>query len=54
MARRFLAAWDGLQQLWAVSPDFDLEAETLQAFTDITGRDLLRTREAMAEVIRGI
>ncbi|WP_136194133.1 helix-turn-helix domain-containing protein [Actinomyces procaprae] len=54
MARRFLAAWDGLQQLWVVAPDFDLEAETLHAFADITGRDLLRARDAMAEVIRGI
>ncbi|WP_103063951.1 TetR family transcriptional regulator [Actinomyces qiguomingii] len=54
MARRFLAAWDGLQQLWVVAPDFDLEAETLHAFADITGRDLLRTRKAVAEVIRSI
>ncbi|MDO4901725.1 TetR family transcriptional regulator [Actinomyces sp.] len=54
MARRFLASWDGLQQLWVVSPDFDLEAEIIQAFADTTGRDLARTRDAMAEVIRSI
>ncbi|MDU0348927.1 helix-turn-helix domain-containing protein [Actinomyces sp. MRS3W] len=54
LARRFLAAWDGLQQQWVVTEDFDLGAEILEAFNDAVGRDLLRTRAAVRAVLEDI
>ncbi|MCL3777401.1 MULTISPECIES: TetR family transcriptional regulator [unclassified Actinomyces] len=54
MARRFLASWDGLQQQWVVSGDFDLEEEILLAFADVTGRDLILARQAVTDALQAL
>lgn len=54
LARQFLAAWDGLQQQWLVTQDFDLEEESIAAFRAISGLDLARTRAAVEELLHQI
>ncbi len=54
VARRVVAAWDGLQQQWLVTQDFDLPAEIHATFRDLTGRSVMETRQAMEELLAQI
>jgi hypothetical protein len=54
VARRVVGAWDGLQAQWLVSRDFDLPAEILGTFRDLTGQSVMETRQAMEELLAQI
>lgn len=54
VARRVVGAWDGLQAQWLVTQDFDLPAEILGTFRDLTGQSVMETRQAMEELLAQI
>lgn len=51
MARQFIAVWDGLQQHWLVSRDFDLAAEIEEAFREISGQNAMEARAAVEALL---
>lgn len=54
MARLFIASWDGLQQLWLIRRDFDLSAEILTAFREISGQAAMEARQAVEDLLARI
>lgn len=54
MARRFLAAWDGLQQQWLISGDFDLAEAIAEAFRDISGQSVVEAKQAVEALLSRI
>ncbi len=51
MARQFIAVWDGLQQHWLISRDFDLAEEIREAFREISGQNALEARAAVQDLL---
>ncbi|HSO69533.1 MAG TPA: TetR/AcrR family transcriptional regulator [Arachnia sp.] len=54
MARMFIAVWDGLQQQWLIRHDFDLAAEILTAFREISGQAAMEARQAVEDLLARI
>ena len=49
VARQVIAAWDGLQAQWLVTPDFDLGELLVSAVRRLTGQDWMEARQALPE-----
>lgn len=49
VARRLVAVWDGLQAQWLIAPTFDLAAEILASFRQLSGQNVMEARKAMEQ-----
>ncbi len=54
VARRFFCLWQGLQQVWLVSPTFDLGGEVRATFRQLSGQAAMEAKQAIDDLVAGL